>query len=295
MNEAINKMLAAYSATTATQYKHALKEIIQSLALLAMARAKFFEHGAFYGGTALRLFYGLDRFSEDVDFSLIAPNADFDLAPYCRAIQDELLSFGFTATVEKKSKPSERTAIRSAFVKANTLLHLMTVEGLKNARMGTHRDEILKIKIEIDTDPPAGAGYDVKYLQEPIPFSVKLYDQPSMFAGKMHAVLCRNLDTVRIKGRDLFDAVWYIGHGVPINIPHLEQRLYQTGHLGSGKDLTIGDIRNRFKKRIQEINLERAKADVLPFIKDPFALEAWSKEFFDLLAEQIKPAHTVES
>jgi hypothetical protein len=290
MNEVIWKMLERHAAVTSAQYKHALKEIIQELTLLAMARAKFFEHGAFYGGTAMRLFYGLERFSEDVDFTLIAPSPAFDLSPYCAAIRDELLSFGFTASVDKKEKGAGHAAVQSAFVKANTLTHLMTVGGLADPRAGTHRNEVLKVKIEVDTDPPPGAGCEVRYLQDPMPFAVKLYDQPSMFAGKMHAVLCRNLDTVRIKGRDLFDAVWYIGHAVPINVLHLENRLIQTGHLEPGRRLSAEDVCSRFRERIRAIDLEKAKQDVLPFLRDPFALEAWSPQFFDALAGKIVTA-----
>jgi predicted nucleotidyltransferase component of viral defense system len=283
MNDAINTMLSGYNCTTTEQFKNALKEILQRITLLSMARSKFFEHGAFYGGTALRIFYGLERFSEDVDFSLLAPSPDFNLAPYCSSIQKELSAFGFVATVEKKKKVSEHAKAHSAFIKANTLVHLITIEGVGDPRSGTHRNETLKVKIEIDTDPPPGAGYDVKYLQEPIPFSVKLYDQPSMFAGKMHALMCRNLQTVRIKGRDLYDAVWYIGHDIPLNVRHFEARLIQTGHLAAGTHLTIEEIRDRFRKRVAAM----ARQDVLPFVRDPFALEVWSQEFFASLADRI--------
>lgn len=287
MNEAIHKMLQRYRCATAEQYKSALKEIIQQLILLGMARAKFYEHGAFYGGTALRVFHGLDRYSEDVDFSLLRPVPGFSIDSYCVAIRDELSAFGFSTTVERRRKRPEHAKVQSAFVKANTLVHLMTIEELRNPMSGTHRNEKLSVKFEMDTDPPPGAGFEVGYLQEPIPFSVKLYDQPSMFAGKMHALLCRNLETVRIKGRDLYDVVWYLGHRVPVNLHHLEARLKQTGYLDADARLSEDGLRERFMRRIAQIDLARAREDVRPFLKDPMALDVWSPDFFHSLVDQL--------
>src|SRR5271168_5415411 len=104
MNPAILSMLDRYNCVSLQDYENALKEIMQEIALLGLWRSKFFEHTAFYGGTALRILYGLDRFSEDLDFSLLKQNKNFNLTPYLEAIKIELLGFGFSVTVEQKNK-----------------------------------------------------------------------------------------------------------------------------------------------------------------------------------------------
>lgn len=279
-------MLEKYHCTTSEDYKHALKEIIQEIALLGLSRAKFFEYAAFYGGTALRILYGIERFSEDLDFSLIHPDKTFDLSPYCKFIHDELSAFGFKVTVRKKEKSAD-SAIESAFIKGNTLIHLLQIEGLDNPESGTHRNEVLKIKLEIDTIPPPHAEYDVQYLLNPIPFSVKCYNLPSMFAGKMHAFLCRNPQSVRIKGRDIFDILWFVSQNIKLHLNHLEARMKQTGDLAQDEQLDKTKITRLFIEKVESLDIERARQDVLPFIKDPFAVEVWSKDFLKSLVDKM--------
>lgn len=287
MNSAVKSMLEKYHCTTAEEYKSALKEIVQEIALLGLSRAKFFEHAAFYGGTALRVVYGLGRFSEDLDFSLIKPDADFSVSSYCKFITDELAVFGFKVTVEKKKK-AKHTAIESAFIKGNTLIHLLQIEGLDNPESGTHKNELLKIKLEIDTDPPPGADYDVQFLLNPIPFSVKCYDVSSMFAGKMHAFLCRNPQSIRVKGRDIFDVIWFISQNNKLNLDHLIQRMRQTRNLSENEQIGRKELKELFLDKVYSLDIAMAKQDVLPFIKDTYAVELWSKEFLSSLANKIK-------
>jgi len=286
MNNAIKWMLDKYQCATSEEYKNALKEIIQEIALLGLSRAKFFEYAAFYGGTALRILYGIDRFSEDLDFSLLNPDKMFDIDPYCKFIRDELAAFGFKVTVEKKEK-SFKSAVESAFIKGNTLIHLLQIEGLNNPESGTNKNEMLKIKFEVDTDPPQFAGYDVRYLLNPIPFSVKCYDLPSMFAGKMHAFLCRNPQSVRIKGRDIFDLVWFVSQKTELNFKHLEGRMKQTDDLSVEENLDRKKLVGLLIGKVESLDIERAKLDVMPFIKDPFAVEVWSKEFLKDIIKKI--------
>lgn len=286
MNNAIKRMLEKYHCATSEDYKHALKEIIQEIALLGLSRAKFFEYAAFYGGTALRILYGIERFSEDIDFSLIHPDKTFNLGPYCKFIRDELSAFGFKVTVRKKEKSAE-SAIESAFIKGNTLIHLLQIEGLDNPESGTHRNEVLKIKLEIDTIPPPHAEYDVQYLLNPIPFSVKCYDLPSMFAGKMHAFLCRNPQSVRIKGRDIFDILWFVSQNIKLHFKHLEERMKQTGDLAQDEHLDKTKITRLFIEKVEALDIDRARQDVLPFIKDPFVVKVWSKDFLKSLVKKL--------
>lgn len=279
MHSAIEDMLNKYPNKTVDDHKNALKEILQEIALLGLFRANFFDVAAFYGGTALRIFYGLDRFSEDIDFSLIKKTENFDITPYCAFIRDEMAAFGFEAEVTKKVKAVD-TNIESAFIKTDTLINLLKIEAIAPPVTGVGKNELLKIKLEIDINPPAGADYEVKYLLMPIPFHVRLYSAPSLFAGKIHAILCRDWKSGRVKGRDLYDFVWYLSRSIPVNIYHLEERLKQTGHLKKDDRLTPPMAMDLLENKFSSLNFEQAKMDVIPFIKDPRALNLWTSDFF---------------
>lgn len=272
-------MLSKYQCKTVDDHKSALKEIIQEIALLGLFRSGFFEMAAFYGGTSLRIFYGLERFSEDLDFSLLKKNTRFNIGSYCEAIQNEMAAYGFDVEVVKKKKATD-SAIESAFIKCGTLVHLLRIVSLRPPVSGLHENELLKIKLEVDTDPPAGAVHEIKYLLMPIPFSVRVYVPSLLFAGKLHAVLCRNWNSGRVKGRDLYDYVWYLSQGISVNMNHLEQRMKQTGHLEPKAIITRELLFSLLEKKFNGINYEQAKRDIFPFIKDPGPLNLWSADFF---------------
>lgn len=286
MNEALRSMLEAYEPDHSVNAIHALREIIQEIALLGLWRGKFFEHGAFYGGTALRILYGLDRFSEDLDFSLLVPNQYFDLQPYLGAVERELLAFGFHVRTEIKEKRAD-TSIQSAFVKANTLESLLVISAPETVIGTTHADKLLKIKIEIDTDPPSDFGVESKYLLKPIPFAVRAYSLPDLFAGKMHAILCRKWKN-RVKGRDWYDLVWFLAHHPRLHLSHLEQRMRQSGHYREEAALTDQNLRTMLHTTIEQLNIKQAKQDVLPFVKDPRATDVWSRDFFISILSRLK-------
>lgn len=276
---AIESMLAKYNCKNIVDYRNALKEIIQEVALCGLARGGFFEKAAFYGGTALRIFYGLDRFSEDMDFSLKSPDPEFDLTAYFNALKNELEATGFDITIEAKSK-NHWTSVQSAFMKGNTLQHLLKVTPLVPPISGVPNNEILKIKFEVDTNPPAGASYQNKYALLPSPYAARLYDEPSLFAGKLHAVLCRAWQN-RVKGRDFYDYVWYLSRGIKVNISHLQKRLEQSGHWNEADgNLTIDKLKQMLCERFGNIDFNDAKNDVSKFIGDQHKLDLWSPEFF---------------
>lgn len=285
--EAIQRMLDRYDLNSVLDYKNAIKEIIQEIALLGLWRAKFFEKAAFYGGTALRILYQLDRFSEDLDFSLLKPNASFNLTDYEKAVEQELSSLGFVVTVEKKVK-TKMSAVDSAFIKLNTIQHLLLIGLPEQNFKGIHPEEVIKIRFEIDTNPPENEVItENRLLLLPIPFSVKSYRIEDLFAGKAHAALCREWKG-RVKGRDWYDLVWFVSRGIHLNLTYLEQRMRQSGYWTSSQTLTQRDLMILFEQKIAQLDIASAKADVINFIKDSSSLDLWSEIFFNQVVQKIK-------
>ena len=286
MHEAVAGMLSRYEPKSADDSIRALREIIQEVALLGLWRAKFFEHAAFYGGTALRILYGLDRFSEDLDFSLLAPSRDFNLGRYTSSLEEELLAFGFNVRVDLIDKAVE-TAVQSAFLKGNTRNELLVIEtGEEIARM-VPAGQALKIKLEVDTDPPPGFSTHTRYLLQPIPFAVRCYTLPSLFAGKMHALLFRRWKN-RVKGRDWYDFVWYAANHPQLNLAHLELRMRQTGHWKGTAPLSASVFTELLNEVINRLDVDQARRDVAPFIRDRQMLAVWSRDFFRDVAGRIQ-------
>lgn len=278
MHDAIRSMLTEYNCDSETKAIQALREILQEITLLGLWRSKFFEHAAFYGGTALRILYGLDRYSEDLDFSLIVPDKNFDLNRYMPAIEKELTGFGFAVRVEVQQKRVV-TPIQSAFVKTGTIQSLLTISTDETITRTIPTGRLLKIKLEIDTDPPSGFDVEAKYLLKPIPFAVRTYVLPDLFAGKIHALLCRKWKS-RVKGRDWYDLIWYLANYPELHLAHLEKRMRQSGHWQKESSLDKAALFKLFNQAIEELNIIQAQKDVLPFVKDPGAVEVWSKDFF---------------
>lgn len=207
MNTVIEQMLRKYDSKNIYDQKNAMKEVMQEIVLYGLSRAGFFREAAFYGGTALRIFYGLDRFSEDLDFSLMTSNPNFDLKAYFPELEKTVRSFGLNVVISEKEKNKE-SAIRSAFLKGNTKEHFLLFYADEVTANSITKNEALKIKFEIDTMPPAFATFERRFCLAPMPYEINLYDEPSLFAGKIHAVLCRAWQN-RVKGRDLYDYVFY--------------------------------------------------------------------------------------
>jgi len=272
---AIQDLMKKYRASSLKR-RDILREILQQSALLGLARQQFFEHAAFYGGTALRILYGLDRFSEDLDFSLLKPDAHFNFQPFLHGLQTEMESFGFHVEVEAKRKESP---ILSAFVKGDTLKLLLTIEEEHFDRKGIHPDEKIAIKIEIDIDPPMGFEVETKLVLHPVPFYVLTYQPPDLFAGKMHATLCRSWKG-RVKGRDWYDLIWYIQKGIPLHLSHLAERLKQSGNLPVDEVLNHKKLEERLAEKILKLDWEQAKNDIRPFLYDPKTVDIWSPQFF---------------
>ena len=286
MMSSIQSMMERYQPQNAEAYRNALKEIVQEIALSGMSKSGFFQEGAFYGGTALRIFYGLHRFSEDMDFSLVHPNPSFALSDYLPAVEEELSAVGLKMRVEQKNK-TKVTDIQSAFIKGGTLIQIISIQQTDEVLIpGIHKQEQLKIKLEVDTNPPPGAGFELRYALRPVPYVVRLYDKPSLFAGKIHAVLCRNWAR-RIKGRDLYDYVWYLSQDTPVNLFHLQKRLEQSDRWDSSKQLALQATKDMLKERFSQLDFEAAKKDVIPFLSDASELDLWNAGFFQAITENL--------
>lgn len=278
MHEAIRAMLRRYECQTLDDHVNALREILQELALLGLWRGKFFEHAAFYGGTALRVLHGMDRYSEDLDFSLLRTTPDFSIGVYGDALRREIGSFGFEVEFDRRAK-APAAAIESAFLKTNTLRELLRIE-VKEALGGElHPGAQLKIKIEVDKYPPEGFATESRYILHPISFPVRAYCLPDLFAGKMHAVLCRQWGK-RVKGRDWYDLVWFAGRYPHLNIDHLERRMRQSGHYDKMEPLDLDAVKAMLKTAIKRLDIDQVRAEVAPYVRDRRALEVWSHEFF---------------
>ena len=277
-DEKIDQMLNRYELNTVHDHENALKEIIQEIVLLGLWRSKFYEKAVFYGGSALRILHKLDRFSEDLDFSLIQPEKTFDIKIYLGAVKSELELWGFKVSAKEKNKKSKST-IDSAFIKANTLVHLLKIDS----NLKTHKNAVMKIKFEIDQDPATGFSSDLKYHLHPIPFTIKTMTLPSLFAGKMHALLCRTIRT-NIKGRDWYDLIWFVKNNIPCDLHYLKNKMLQTGHIDFSEALTKEKFVEMISKKSKEIDFSMAKNDVEPFLKNSRQkdeLSLWSDDFFN--------------
>lgn len=277
-NQAITAMLNTYSCKSDQDCVNALREIMQSIALLALARHDFFNHAAFYGGTALRILYGLNRGSEDMDFSLLTPDADFDLTKYADGIEMEFASFGMNAVFSEKIK-MVNTNIQSGFMKSNTQTQLLSIGFDSSLAKRINARSEMKIKIEVDIQPPPEFNTEIKYLYQPLPFAVRSCTLPDLLAGKLHAVLFRAWKS-RVKGRDWYDLAWYAGKHPEYNLAHLESRSRQSGDYTSPAPLTGNAVHSMLIERLSQLDIEAVKADVRPFLRDPRELDIWSKEFF---------------
>ena len=286
MNPAVETILRRYQCETRSQYERALKEILQELALVGLWRARFFEHAAFYGGTSLRILYGLDRFSEDLDFTLLAPNPKYSLEAYHEAIRNELTSYGFSVEIDTKDK-SWVTPIRSAFIKTNTIGELLKIGIPKNLVRGLHPEMVLKIKLEVDTDPAPAYDVETRFLLTPFSVGIRTVVLTDIFAGKMHAVLFREWKG-RVKGRDWYDWSWLVSQKAILSLQRLAIHMRRAGILQDDETLTRERFEQLMLDKIEHVDFASAKADMQPFITDSAQIADWSIDLFRHLLMQTK-------
>lgn len=276
--EIIQQKLIAYQCQTVLDQENALKEIAQEIALMALSRSGFFRVAAFQGGTCLRILYGLERFSEDLDFVLARPDSSFDWGSYIKSMRDEFSVYGYTLDVKSKAKLDK--SVRTAFLKAGSEGGLLIIQDAR-----TNRPK-LQIKLEIDTNPPKGSTYELKYLDFPLPYSVQTQDLPSLFASKCHALLCREY----IKGRDWYDFLWYVSRKTLINFSLLDSAINQAGPWAKKNEkVTSAWLIKKLRMKVKSIDWEMAKKDVSRFLRprELSTLDLWSKDFFESRIEKL--------
>ena len=271
----VDQMLQKYTLGTHEDASLALREVMQEIALAGLQRGGFFDKAAFYGGTCLRIFEGLPRFSEDLDFSLLQPDANFSFEPYFKTLRQEFASLGFEIELIEKNK-SLQTNVSSAFLKNTSTVYDLNVLGRKT----------IKIKFEVDTNPPLRFATTERLLIQPYSFYVKCFALPDLFAGKVHALMYRQWGN-RVKGRDWFDFEWYVRQGIPLNLVHFAERAFQSGDLAA-KTLESESFLDMLQARIQGLNISSAKEDIERFLRDSESLKIWSTSYFLELSKLVK-------
>lgn len=285
MNKTLSEMLEKYEIKTDKDEINALKEIIQELVISGLSKSDFFNRAAFYGGTALRIFYDLDRFSEDLDFALVSPDKNFDLSAYFPFIEKEVSLYGLNLKVDTKIKTKESN-ISSAFLKGDTMEHILIFFSESNLQNNSKLLRDIKIKFEIDINPPSGAEYEIKYKLLPTPHSVRLYNKESLFAGKIHAILCRNWSH-RTKGRDLYDYAFFLSKNIKVNMNLVKSKLVESNVLKDDDNFDINILKNMLNEKFKLIDYDATKNDVAPFLDDSTKLNIWSMEFFQSITDNL--------
>ncbi len=280
----IKEWLDTYKPGNKEEATQALREIMQEIALAGLHRAGFFEKAAFYGGTALRIFYGLDRFSEDLDFSLLEVNPNFSLNKYLDSVLAEFESLGMQVSVREKQKINQ-TNVESAFLKSETIWKELILEDII-PQNGLDQKASILIKLEVDKEPPLGFETEERLLLKPFSFYVKCFTISDLFAGKMHALLFRKWGT-NVKGRDWYDIEWYIKKGIPLNLNHFLLRAQDSGDWKK-ETITEEEFRELLSARIDTVDMDRVKADIRRFIPDQKVLDIWSAKYFHDLSNHLK-------
>jgi len=280
----IKEWLDEYAPANNLAAEQALREIMQEIALAGLERSGFFEKAAFYGGTALRIFHKLPRFSEDLDFSLLVPNDDFALHPYLDGMITEFEALGIKVTVTEKVK-TKQTAIDSAFLKADTTWKELVLKDIIPQEKLKMRPDI-KIKLEVDTHPPLGFSTEEKLLIKPFSFYVKCFTLPDLFAGKMYAMLFRKWGE-RVKGRDWFDLEWYIRNSIPVHLEHLKQRAQNSGDW-KDQNMNPDQLMTLLRDKINSVSFDRIREDIIKFIPDTRVIAIWSSKYFQDLIGNLK-------
>jgi len=285
MPKTIDQFIKQYNPSTIEETKAALREIIQSIVLVGLSRAEFFKYASFYGGTALRLFYGLNRYSEDLDFTLNKVDECFKIDKFTNKIKEVALSYGLDLEIITKNKKAE-SPIESAFAKLNTYQAFVSLKLDEKMKSMLHKDEIIKVKFEVDCNPSLGFNAEAKWIDVPEYAPIIVLDEPSLFSGKLHAILCRTYNNT-VKGRDYYDLLFYISKKIKPNMPYLKNKLLETGKIKSDDKFDIPILKTMLKEKIESVNFEEVKKDAMRFVFNNEDLSFYSKDLFLQMIDKI--------
>ena len=278
MKSTLEEIISVYNPKTVVETKAILREIIQSIVLIGLSRGGFFNKASFYGGTALRIFYGLNRYSEDLDFTLNSKEEDFSLEPYLKYINDIALSYGLELNISTKIKKID-SPIESAFAKLNTYQTFISLKMDSNLLNLLHKDEVIKVKFEVDCNPALGFTKESRWIDMPEFASISVLDESSLFSGKLHAILCRTYKN-NVKGRDYYDFLFYMSKKIKPNIEYLKNKLVETGKLNEDEDFNLEILKQMLYEKFNSVDFEQVKIDARKFIFKNENLDYYSKELF---------------
>ena len=282
MVTSIEQIIKSYNPSTIDETKTIVREVVQSIILVGLSRSGFFTKASFYGGTALRIFYGLNRYSEDLDFTLNDVDPNFSIEPYINKIKEVALSYGLDLEIVTKIK----TPIERAFAKLNTYHTFISLKLNDSIVSSLHKDEVLKVKFEIDCHPSLGFNTESKWLDIPEFAQIVVLDEPSLFAGKLHAILCRNYKNT-VKGRDYYDFLFYIQKRVKPNLSYLRNKLVETGKISKSESFDICVLRNMLKEQFKNVDFSQVKKDAARFVFKNEDLSFYTKELFIQMVDRI--------
>jgi len=285
MSKSIDQFIKQYNPSTIEETKAALREVIQSIVLVGLSRAEFFKYASFYGGTALRLFYGLNRYSEDLDFTLNKTDKCFKIDKFTNKIKEVALSCGLDLEIVTKNKET-KSPIESAFAKLNTYQAFVSLKLDEKMKNILHKDEVIKVKIEVDCNPSLKFNVETKWIDVPEYASIIVLDEPSLFSGKLHAILCRTYNNT-VKGRDYYDLLFYISKRIKPNIPYLKNKLVETGKIKSNDKFDIAILKAMLKERIESVDFAEVKKDAMRFVFNHEDLSFYSKDLFLQMVDKI--------
>ena len=281
----IEQIVKSHNPSTIDETKAIIREIVQSIVLIGLSRSGFFSKASFYGGTALRIFYNLNRYSEDLYFTLNNAEPDFSIELYTSKIKEVALSYGLELEIMIKNKKT-KSPIESAFAKLNTYQTFISLK-LDNKIISTlHKDELLKVKFEIDCNPSLGFKNETKWLDIPEFAQVVVLDEPSLFAGKLHAILCRNYKNT-VKGRDYYDFLFYVQKRIKPNLIYLRNKLIETGKINVLDHFDLNVLKSMLKEQFEKVDFNQVKQDAMRFVFKNEDLSYYTKDLFIQMVEKI--------
>lgn len=274
----IEQLIKSYEPKTVEETKLVIKELLQKIVLIGLSRSNFFKYASFYGGTALRIFYSLNRYSEDLDFTLNEVNNDFALEPFIKKIEEIASSYGLEIIIQSKNK-TINTPIESAFAKLNTYQTFISLKLDEKFTKLLHKDEVIKVKFEVDCTPSLGFNTESKRIDTPEFANIQILDKESLFAGKIHAILCRNYKNT-VKGRDYYDFLFYIKNHIKPNLTYLKNKLIESKKINENDEFNIDVVKNMLKERFNIVNFNQVKNDAEKFVLNTEDLSYYSKDLF---------------